>query len=80
MREATKPVDLKLHSDIRAEERAEFDNQVHAVKLFINFKFDQKDQTGNTKGCWQNFYSLNHFPIIHDLNYISVYEANVILT
>lgn len=28
VKENTRPVDLRLHSDVRAEERAEFDHQV----------------------------------------------------
>lgn len=28
VKESTRPIDLRLHSDVRAVERAEFDNQV----------------------------------------------------
>lgn len=33
VKENTMPVDLRLHSDVRAVERAEFDHQVHFNKL-----------------------------------------------
>lgn len=45
VREATKPVDLKLHSDIRAEERAEFDNQVaEKMSLIEQYRMERERQ------------------------------------
>lgn len=38
VKEITLPIDLVLHSDIRAVERADFDNQVrHTFRLFLTF-------------------------------------------
>ena len=39
VKESTRPVDLKLHSDVRALERAEFDHQVFLF-YFILFYLD----------------------------------------
>lgn len=33
VKESTMPVDLMLHSDVRAVERTEFDQQVHSLRL-----------------------------------------------
>ncbi|KAJ0841119.1 hypothetical protein HanPSC8_Chr14g0626761 [Helianthus annuus] len=45
VKESTRPVDLVLHSDMRAVERAEFDHQVQEKLSFIEqFKLDREKQ------------------------------------
>ncbi|KAI3794010.1 hypothetical protein L1987_36635 [Smallanthus sonchifolius] len=45
VKESTRPVDLVLHSDMRAVERAEFDHQVQEKLLFIEqFKLEKEKQ------------------------------------
>ncbi|XP_059452613.1 microtubule-destabilizing protein 60-like isoform X2 [Corylus avellana] len=45
VKEITRPVDLKLHSDMRAVERAEFDNQVaEKLSLFEQYKMERERQ------------------------------------
>ncbi|GLT54851.1 hypothetical protein SLA2020_280140 [Shorea laevis] len=45
VKESTRPVDLKLHSDMRAVERAEFDNQVaEKMSLFEQYKMERDRQ------------------------------------
>ncbi|KAK9272328.1 hypothetical protein L1049_002699 [Liquidambar formosana] len=45
VKEYTKPVDLKLHSDVRAEERAEFDHQVaEKLSLIEQYKMERERQ------------------------------------
>ncbi|KAM6549430.1 hypothetical protein CsatB_021106 [Cannabis sativa] len=45
VKERTKPVDLKLHSDVRAVERAEFDNQVaEKMTLMELYKMERERQ------------------------------------
>ncbi|XP_038724602.1 uncharacterized protein LOC120016081 isoform X2 [Tripterygium wilfordii] len=45
VKECTRPVDLKLHSDIRAEERAEFDHQVaEKMSLIEQYKMERERQ------------------------------------
>ncbi|XP_047333700.1 uncharacterized protein LOC124937479 [Impatiens glandulifera] len=45
VKESTIPVDLKLHSDIRAVERAEFDNQVtEKTNLIEQYKMEKQKQ------------------------------------
>ncbi|XVE83698.1 hypothetical protein DITRI_Ditri16bG0107500 [Diplodiscus trichospermus] len=45
VKEYTRPVDLRLHSDVRAEERAEFDNQVaDKMSLIEQYKMERERQ------------------------------------
>ncbi|XP_058081564.1 microtubule-destabilizing protein 60-like [Magnolia sinica] len=45
VKESTKPVDLKLHSDLRAVERAEFDNQVaEKISLMDQYRLERERQ------------------------------------
>ncbi|GMH15699.1 hypothetical protein Nepgr_017540 [Nepenthes gracilis] len=45
VKESTKPIDLKLHTDIRAVERAEFDNQVAEKMILIEqYKMERERQ------------------------------------
>ncbi|KAF5725398.1 caldesmon isoform X1 [Tripterygium wilfordii] len=45
VKECTRPVDLKLHSDIRAEERSEFDQQVaEKMNLIERYKMERERQ------------------------------------
>ncbi|KAK1410179.1 hypothetical protein QVD17_36714 [Tagetes erecta] len=45
VKESTRPVDLVLHSDMRAAERAEFDHQVQEKLLYIEqFKLEREKQ------------------------------------
>uniref|UniRef100_A0A2N9H076 TPX2 C-terminal domain-containing protein n=1 Tax=Fagus sylvatica TaxID=28930 RepID=A0A2N9H076_FAGSY len=44
-KESTRPIDLKLHSDMRAVERAEFDHQVaEKMSLFDQYKMEKERQ------------------------------------
>ncbi|XP_022750716.1 protein WVD2-like 4 [Durio zibethinus] len=45
VKEYTRPTDLRLHSDVRAEERAEFDHQVaEKMSLIEQYKMDRERQ------------------------------------
>ncbi|CAN1311096.1 Microtubule-destabilizing protein 60 [Linum perenne] len=43
VKESTKPIDLTLHSDVRAEERAEFNQQVlEKLSLYEKYKMERE--------------------------------------
>ncbi|XP_007032694.2 PREDICTED: uncharacterized protein LOC18601623 [Theobroma cacao] len=51
VKENTRPVDLRLHSDVRAEERAEFDHQVaEKMSLIEQYKMERERQQKMAEG------------------------------